>query len=195
MAPTPSAPATMRRQTGNAGQLGALLGVASGVMFFATLAGAYVSVRNWVGIPEFIPTGLKFDNYAGFMTMVCGLSASLAAEWALAASRLNQRRWGTAGYGLSAFFLLAGMNAVWFIGQSSKLSVAETPYAVLFYGVWSAVMAFLLIGVLASLASLFRVLAGHSVGDNVLIGRAGNWLIHLAAAGATTAFFLIYTYK
>jgi hypothetical protein len=197
MATTPSAPATtgMRRQTGNAGQLGALLAVAAGVMFVATLAGAYVSVRNWIGIPEFIPSGLKFDNYAGFMTMVCALAASLAAEWALASSRLNQRRWGTAGYGLAAFFLLAGMNVVWFIGQRSELAVSETAYAVLFYAVWAAVMGLLIVGFAAAMASLFRVLAGHSVGDNVLIGRAGNWFIHLAAAAATTAFFLIYTYK
>jgi hypothetical protein len=191
---TPTA-ATVRRQTGNGAQLGAMLGVAAGVMFMATLAGAYISVRNWVGIPDFIPAELKFDNYAGFMTMVCGFSASLAAEWALASTRIKQRRWATAGYGLSAFFILAGMNAVWFIGQRSGLVASETPYAIAFYAVWAAVLGLFVVGFLAAAATLVRVLGGHSDGEDVLFGRAGNWLIHLSTAAAVTAFFLIYTYK
>jgi heme/copper-type cytochrome/quinol oxidase subunit 3 len=186
---------TVRRQTGNGAQLGAMLGVAAGVMFMATLCGAYFSVRNWVGIPDFIPAELKFDNYSGFMTMVCALAASLSAEWALASTRVKQRRWATAGYGLAAFFIVSGMNAVWFIGQRSGLAAGETPYAIAFYAVWSAVLALFVVGLLAALATLVRVLGGHSDGDDLLIGRAGNWLIHLSTAAAVTAFFLIYTYK
>jgi hypothetical protein len=194
---SPSATPQVRTQPGNSAQLGALLAVAAGVMFLSTLAGAYVSVRNWVGIGDggFIPEGLKFDNYAGFMTMVSGLSASLAAEFAIASARLRNRRWATAGYGLSMLFFAGAMNAVWHIGERSKLVASETAYAVLFYALLAGVMLALAVGLLAALVTLVRVLAGHVWGDELLLGRAGNWLVHFAAAAATVGFFLIYTYK
>jgi heme/copper-type cytochrome/quinol oxidase subunit 3 len=194
-AKTPAPTVTVRSQTGNAAQLGALLALAAGVMFVATLAGAYVSVRNWIGLKDFIPGGLKFDNFAGFMTMVSGLAASLSAHWALTSAKLKQRRWATAGYGLSMLFLVAAMNSLWFIGQKTKLVASESPYAITFYGFISGVGICLVIGLIAALVNLIRVQAGHIDGEDRLIGKAGNWLVHLAAAAAVTNFFLIYTYK
>ncbi len=186
---------TARSQPGNAAHLGALMAGAAGVMFVATLAGAYVSVRNWIGIPDFIPAGMKFDNFAGFMTMVSGLAAALCAHWALTSARLHQRRWATAGFGLAAVFLVAAMNALWFIGQRTKLVASETPYAILFYAFVASIMGCLVIGLLATIVNLIRVLGGHVAGNDLLIGKAGNWFIHLAAAAAAVNFFLINTYK
>ncbi len=196
-APQPTAAVTARTQPGNSAQLGALLALAAGVMFVSTLIGAYFSVRNFVGVGSggFIPDALKFDNYAGFMTMVSGLSAAFAAEWALVSARLRNRRWATAGYGLSTLFFIGGINAVWHIGQRSKLAAAETPYAVLFYALLSAMILALVVGVVAALVNLVRVLAGHVAGDDLLLGKAGNWFIRFAALTATVGFFLIYTYK
>jgi hypothetical protein len=189
---------TARPKSGNSSQMGALLGGAAAIMFVATLAGAYFSVRNWIGVggdDGFIPKGLKFDNYAGFMTMTSALAASLAAEWALMSARLNQRRWATAGFGLSAFFLLAAMNIVWFIGQRSGLVASETPYAILFYALLASILLLLAGGVVAAIVTLIRVLGGHIGGAELLHGRAGTWLIHLATLAATVGFFLIYTYR
>jgi heme/copper-type cytochrome/quinol oxidase subunit 3 len=192
-----AAPAvTVRSQTGNAAQLGALLAIASSVMFVATFAGAYVSVRNSIGIADFIPKGLKFDNFAGFMTMVSGLAAALSAHWALTSARLKQRRWSTAGYGLSAFFIVAALNSTWFLAQQTKLVAgSDAPYAILFYAFIASIIGCLVVGLIASIVNLIRVLGGHIDGDDLLIGKAGNWFIHLAAAAAAVNFFLIYTYK
>jgi hypothetical protein len=198
MAAAPQPVATARPQSGNNAQMGALLAGAAGIMFVATLAGAYVSVRNWIGVggeDGFIPTTLKFDNYAGFMTMTSMLSASLAAEWALMSARLNQRRWASAGYGLASIFILASMNIVWFIGQRSGLVASETPYAILFYSLLAAIMLLLAVAVVTAVVTLIRVLGGHVGGSEILHGRAGNWLIHLATLAATVGFFLIYTYR
>ncbi len=197
MAAAPQPVVTARPQRGNSAQLSALLAVAAGVMFISTLIGAYFSVRNWIGQGEdgFIPKGLKFDNYAGFMTMTSALAASLAAEWALMSARLNQRRWATAGYGLAAVFMLAAMNVVWFIGQRSGLVASETPYAITFYALLAALMLALAVGVISAIVTLIRILGGHVGGSELLHGRAGNWMIHLATAAATTCFFLIYTYR
>jgi hypothetical protein len=198
MATTPQPTVSARPKSGNNAQVGTLLAGAAAIMFVATLAGAYVSVRNWIGVggdDGFIPQALKFDNYAGFMTMTSALAASLSAEWALMSSRLNQRRWATAGYGLTAFFLLAAMNVVWFIGQRSGLVASETPYAILFYALLAAMLLLLAIGVVSAIVTLIRILGGHVGGAEILHGRAANWLIHLATAGATVGFFLIYTYR
>jgi heme/copper-type cytochrome/quinol oxidase subunit 3 len=188
---------TARSRSGNGAQLGVLLAVAAAVMFVSTLIGAYFSVRNWIGVGSggFIPDGLKFDNYAGFMTMTSALFAAFAAEWALVSARLRNRRWATAGYGLCVLFFVGAINAVWHIGQRSKLAAADTSYAILFYAVLAAMALCLVAGVIAAIVNMIRVLAGHVWGDDLLLGRAGNWVIHFAALTATVGFFLIYTYK
>ncbi len=194
---TASTAVTARTQSGNGALLGALLAVAAGVMFVSALIGAYFSVRNWVGVGDggFIPDALKFDNYAGFMTMVSGLAAAFAAEWALVSARLRKSRWATAGYGLSVLFMVGAINSVWHIGQRSRLAAGETAYAVLFYAVLSAMTLSLIVGIIAAVVNLVRVMAGHVWGDDLLVGRAGNWFIRFAALTATIGFFLIYTYK
>ncbi len=197
-APQPTGPTvTARTQSGNSAQLGALLAITAGVMFVSTLIGAYFSVRNFVGVGDggFIPDALKFDNYAGFMTMVSGISAAFAAEWALVSARLRNVRWATAGYGVATLFLFGAINSVWHIGQRSKLAAGETAYALLFYALLAAMLLALVVGVVAALVNLVRVLAGHISGDDLLLGKAGNWFIRFAALAATTGFFLIYTYK
>jgi hypothetical protein len=65
----------------------------------------------------------------------------------------------------------------------------------LFYALVSAMILALVVGVVAALVNLVRVLAGHVAGDDLLIGKAGNWFIRLGALTATVGFFLIYTYK
>jgi hypothetical protein len=188
---------TIRRQPGNSAVLGAMLTAAAGLVFMGALCGSYVSVRNFIGIGKdgFIPSSMKFDNYSGFMTFISALSASAVAEWALISAKVKQRRWALGGYGFAAVLQLAAANAVWFIGARSKLASNETPYAVLFYAIVACCIGLLLLGVLASITALIRTMGGHIWGEDFLLGRASNILIHLGTAASAAMFFLIFTYK
>ncbi len=190
-------PVGLRRQSGNSAYLGALLVAAAGFVFMAALCGAYISVRNFVGIGDggFIPKEMKFDNYAGFMTMVSGLGASASAEWALISAKVKQRRWALGGYGFAILLGLGAANSAWFIGSRSALVAADTAYAISFYAVIATTIGFVLLGVLASLLGLVRTMGGHIFGDNVLLGRATNVFVHLGTAASLVMFFLLFTYK
>jgi heme/copper-type cytochrome/quinol oxidase subunit 3 len=195
MAATPTPTVTARRRPGNAAQLGSLLAATAGFMFMATLCGAYISVRNWRPAGTFIPESMKFDHFAGFMMMTSALIGSLAVEWALSSIRLKQRRWGTAGYGIAIVFMAATANSAWFIGQQARLVASDERYAIMLYAILAGVILLVGIGALAAGVSLVRVMSGHTLADDILYGRAGNWLVHLASLGAVTAFFLLFTYK
>jgi heme/copper-type cytochrome/quinol oxidase subunit 3 len=193
---TQSAAVTIRRQSGNSAVLGAIFIAAAGVMFMAALCGAYISVRNFIGGQGgFVPAEMKFDNYAGLMTMMSALGASASAEWALVSARLKQRRWTLGGYGFAMVLGLGAANATWFIGSRSGLVANETPYAILFYAIVATTLAMVMLGVLASLMGLIRSMGGHILGDDTLLGRASNIIVHLGTASAMTLFFLLFTYK
>lgn len=186
---------TVHRRPGNAAVLGARIAVAGAALFLAALCGSYIAVRTGVGA-EFVPTAMKFNNYAAVMTLISALLASFVVEWAHVSLTLGQRRWASAGYGLSALLGLAAMNLVWFIGARLGLAVNDVNgYALLVYAVLAAAMALFGAAVVASLLNLVRHLGGHASVTEPLLARAGNMFVHLASVGWVAVFALIFLYK
>ena len=167
---------------------------AGGAMFIAGLCGAYVAVRTGVG-KGFVPTTMKFNNYAAVMILVTAAIASFAVEWALVALKVGQRRWVSGGYGLAALMGVAAMNLVWLIGARLGIAVNENVYATLVYALLAAAMLFLAVSVVACLTSLALSLGGHSSSQNTRPARAANCLVHLATLGWLAVFALIFLYK
>lgn len=192
----PAAPTeiTVNRRAGNGSLFGVIAGVASGAMFLAALCGAYVAVRTGVGA-DFVPSTMKFNNYAAFIIALGGLIASLSVEWALVSLKVRQRRWVSAGYGLGAILCAAAMNLIWFIGSNLGMGVNENPYATLVYAVLAAALALFAAGLVACVVALFLTLGGHASADNPLPARAANWVVHLATLGWIAAYALIFLYK
>ena len=185
---------SISRRSGNAMLLGVVGAVAGGAMFIAALCGAYVSVRTGFG-KGFVPTTMKFNNYAGVMTLVSGLIASFAAEWALVSLKVGKRRWVSGGYGLAALMSVAAMNLIWLIGSRLGMAVNESVYATLVYALLAAALALFAVGVVACIVSLMLSLGGHASTQNPRPARAANWLVHLATLGWLAVFALIFLYK
>lgn len=187
-----NAPAT--RRSGTPALTGTLAAVGAGAMAMTAVCAAYLSVRNATS-SGFVPDAMPFNNYVAVnITLTLGLAAA-AAGWAATASRTGNRRWGAAGFLLAGFLDLAGLNLIWFLGKGTGLAVADSPYAVLVYGLLGVVG----IAVVAATASVVtgaaRTLGGHVSEEHPQLARSAAWGQHLATAAWVAAFALIYLYK
>lgn len=192
---TTAAEVTVHHRPGNSAVLGTRAAVAACALFVAALCGAYVAVRHGVG-KEFVPTAMRFNNYAAVMTAASALLSSFVVEWAFVSLKVAQRRWVSGGYGLAALLGVAAMNLVWLIGAKLGLAVNDVNgYALLVYALLAAAMVLFAMSVISSVMNLIRCMGGHASATEPLLARAGNSFVHLASGGWLAVFALIFLYK
>ena len=156
--------------------LGVLTVVTGGVALFTTLIAAYVSIghvaRAWP------PHGVTLDVYTGNMLAITSIMSAVTVEWAYYAVKRGdpaQGAWGlllTAGFG-SGFVLL-----LWQLGSKMGFgpgSASIGPFAVIFFAMLVASGAVTILGVVAVVMVLTRVLGRQMNPTNAEMLRAVAW--------------------
>ncbi len=184
-------------RAGSPGLVGTVAACISGGMVFSALAAAFLSLRNKAGV-DWVPEGVKFNNYVAVTIVFTLIMASAAAGWAVTSARIGQRRWASTGFGLAAVMAFAAVNMVWFLGKNlgpKGIAVADSPWAVTTYALFFASGVAIVIGLISSLVGLARVLGGHANGDEPQYGIAASWPLHLATASWVVTWALVYLRK
>lgn len=156
--------------------IGVLVISAGGLALFTTLVAAYVSIghaaRDWP------PHGFNFDVYTGNMLAVTIGMSAVTAEWACYAVKRGdsaQGVWGlllTAGFG-SSFVLL-----LWQFGTKIGFGPGDAKvgaFAVIVFAMIIASGAVAILGVVAVLLALARVLGHQMTPTNAEMLRAVAW--------------------
>lgn len=192
---TLNAPTTGR--AGSPGLVGTVAACISATMFFSALSAAFLGLRNKAGV-DWLPEGVKLNNYVAVTTVGTIILASAAVGWAVTSARIGERRWATTGFGLAAAMNFAAINMVWFLGANlhpKGIAVADNPWALTTYALFFATGVAMIVALISCLVGLARVLGGHANGDEPQYGIAASWPQHLATAAWVVTWALVYLRK
>jgi heme/copper-type cytochrome/quinol oxidase subunit 3 len=109
--------------------------------------------------------------------------------------RLGNRRYASTGFGFAAFMGVAALNLIWFLGTDAKLPVDTGAYTVLFYALLATAVLVVVVGLVASLAGLARVLGGQATARQPQYALASAWGQHLALAAWLGIYATAYWLK
>lgn len=169
-------PSGERRRPRNLLNIGVLMVVAGGVALFTTLIAAYVTLGHMA--QTWPPKGVTLDVYTGNMLAITAIMSILTVEWAHYAVKRGdpaQGAWGlllTAGFGAGFVLLLWQFGSkIGFGPGSAKIG----PFAVLFFAMLSASGAVAILGIVAIVMVLARVLGRQMTANNLEMLRAVAW--------------------
>jgi heme/copper-type cytochrome/quinol oxidase subunit 3 len=156
--------------------IGVLVIVTCGLALFSTLIGAYVSIGHVA--KEWPPPGVTLDVYTGNMLAITAFMSLVTVEWAYYAVKRGDPAQGTWGLlltaGLGAGFLLL----LWQLGSKIGFGPGSAqigPFAVIFFAMLVASGAVTVLGIVAVLLVLGRVLGRQMTATNNEMLRAVAW--------------------
>lgn len=126
--------------------------------------------------------------------MLIGIFALLVfAQWAVYAARRRDRVNTALALGLVAFVAIAIINAQAFVYSQMELPIAEGAYPGMFYAVTGTMTALLVVGVLFTAITAFRVLGGRLADHELVAAHALYWYVLTAVFCAV--WFVVYVTK
>jgi heme/copper-type cytochrome/quinol oxidase subunit 3 len=177
--------------------IGVLVVVTGGLALFATLIGAYVTIGHAAKAGTWPPSGTYLDVYSGNMMAITAIMSIVTVEWACYALKRGdpaQGTWGlalTAGFGSSLVLLMWQVGAKMGFGPGSAKIGA---FAVIFFAMLASSGAVVLIGIVAVILVLFRVLGRQATENNSEMLRAVAWYWDFAAVAFLCVFSAIWLF-
>lgn len=130
-------------------------------------------------------------------TMLIGLCGLLVfAQWAVYASRREERANAALALGLVAFVALAVINAQAYVWNQIALPIGDEDtagYAGMFYAVTGTMTALFLVGLVFTAITAFRALGGRTRDTELVAAHALYWYVLTAAF--TAVWFVVYVTK
>ncbi len=140
-------------------------------------------VPEGVTIPE-VPTNVML---IGFFALV------LFAQWSVYAARRRDRAHIGLSLGLVGVLGLALINAQAFVYNRMELPVADSTYASTFYAVTGTMTALMIVGLVFTAVTAFRLLGGRESDQEIVAAHALYWYVLTAAFSAV--WLIVYVSK
>ena len=115
------------------------------------------------------------------------------AQWAVWASKRDDRANTVFALGVSAFVALLILNGQAFIWNQMGIAVADGEYGSMFYAITGMFFALVVAGLLFSLVTTFRYLASRTREREILVAHAIFWYAMTAVYAAI--WYLVYVTK
>ena len=142
---------------------------------------------NW------LPDGTSVPEVPSNVVLIAFPALCSFAQWAVWASKRDDRANTVFALGVSAFVALLILNAQAFIWNQMGIAVADGEYGSMFYAITGMFFALVMAGLLFSLVTTFRYLAGRTREREILIAHAIFWYAMTAVYAAI--WFLVYVTK
>ncbi len=136
-----------------------------------------------VTIPE-VPTNVMLIAFPALCSF---------AQWAVWASKRDDRANTVFALGSSAFVALLIVNAQAFVYSQIDIGVADGAYGSMFFAITGTFMALMIAGLLFSAIAAFRYLGGRTRDREILVAHAIFW--YAMTAVYTALWFLVYVTK
>ena len=142
---------------------------------------------NWlpgsVTIPE-VPTNVMLIAFPA----VCSF-----AQWAVWASKRNDRPNTVFALGTTAFVALLILNAQAFVWSQVNIGVSDGQYGSMFFAITGTFVALMVVGILFTAIAAFRYLAGRTRDREILIAHAIFW--YAMTVVYTAIWYVVYVTK
>jgi cytochrome c oxidase subunit 3 len=142
---------------------------------------------NWlpgsVTIPE-VPTNVMLIAFPALCSF---------AQWAVWASKRNDRPNTVFALGTTAFVALLIVNAQAFVWSQVNIGVSDGEYGSLFFAITGTFVALMVVGILFTAVAAFRYLAGRTRDREILIAHAIFWYTMTVVYSAI--WYVVYVTK
>jgi cytochrome c oxidase subunit 3 len=142
---------------------------------------------------SWLPSGITVPEVPSNVMLIAFPALCSFAQWAVWASKRNDRANTVFALGVSAFVALLIMNAQAFVWNQMGVAVADGEYGSMFYAITGTFFALMAAGLLFSLVTTFRYLAGRTRDREILVAHAIFWYAMTAVYAAI--WFLVYVTK
>jgi heme/copper-type cytochrome/quinol oxidase subunit 3 len=191
MAASPLAlPSGERRADQSVPVYGILAMAVAAVGVMGALFAAYLVIRQ--GTPVWPPKGVVNQEYFDNTLAATALMAVLAGWWGLFGVRHGERRQAVLGFSLALFLDGAMINLLTYMVRSSHLSPHTSAYAVIYYALVTAVVAFYVTALVVTAVALGRTLGGQVTRDEPALAWAAGWYGTIVAACYLVMYYLIH---
>jgi heme/copper-type cytochrome/quinol oxidase subunit 3 len=175
--------------------MGATLGAVAMTMLTGGMLGIWAVKRsasieageNW------LPSGVMIPEVPTNVMLIAFPALCSFAQWAVWASKRNDKANTVFALGLSAFVALLIVNAQAFVYSQAHVALADGEYGSMFYAITGTFMALMIVGLLLSAVTAFRYLAGRTRDREIITAHAIFW--YAMTAVYTAIWFLVYVTK
>ncbi|HET9666975.1 MAG TPA: cytochrome c oxidase subunit 3 [Desertimonas sp.] len=187
--PAPAPPA--RRQV--------LIGTAVASIGVCTLIGGMLAV--YIRLREaardagesWVPDGVTIPEVPSNVMLISFFALVLFAQWAVYAARHRDRVHIGLSLGLVGLVGLAIVNAQAYVYNQMALPAADSTYATMFYAVTGTMTALVVIGLVFTVVTAFRLLGGRESDQEIVAAHALYWYVLTAAFCAL--WMIVYVAK
>lgn len=186
--PAPAAPP--RRQV----LVGTAVASLAAVMLMGGMLGVFILQRERMPDGDlWVPQGVEISLIPANVMLISFGALVLFAQWAVYAARRRDRAHVGLALGLVFVIGLAIINAQAFVYTRMEMPVADTAYAGMFYAVTGAMVALIVIGLVFTAVTAFRLLGGRESDQEIVAAHALYW--YVLAAVFTAVWLIVFVTK
>ncbi len=177
----------------SSGVLMLMFGMLATWLKFRDAAPLRASTRGTKMLRDWLPAEIKIPEVATNTMLITLVMACIIAQWAAYAARRNDFAHASLALGIVAMLGVAAINAQVAVYLQMQLVLRDGAYQTMFYTVTGSMLALLASGVVYSVVTLFRSLAGRVSDYHVMSAHAMYWYVLTAAF--TAMWFVVYVQK
>jgi heme/copper-type cytochrome/quinol oxidase subunit 3 len=176
-----------------------LIGTAVASMGVLTLIGGllavYIRLREDARVAgeSWVPEGVTIPEVPSNVMLISFFAIVLFAQWAVYAARHRDRVHIGLSLGLVGLVGLAIINAQAYVYNRMALPAADSTYASLFYAVTGTMTALVVVGLVFTAVTAFRLLGGRESDQEIVAAHALYWYVLTAAFCAL--WLIVYVSK
>ena len=173
--------------------VGTALACVAGTMLIGGQLAIWALIRERaVDAGERFPGTFEIPEVASNVMLMTIYTLCLFAQWTVYSAKRGDRMHVGLSLGVVGLMVLAFINAQAYVYNVMEMPVAETGYPGMFYAITGTMLALVIIGLMFTVITAFRVLGGR--GDLELVAsHAMYW--YFVAAAFTGVWFLVYVTK
>jgi heme/copper-type cytochrome/quinol oxidase subunit 3 len=176
-----------------------LVGTAVASMGALTIIGGmlaiYIRLREAARDADqpWVPTSVTIPEVPSNVMLISFFVLVVFAQWAVYAARRRDRVHIGLSLGLVGVIGLAIVNAQAYVYNQMQLPIADSTYASLFYAVTGTMTALVVVGLVFTVITAFRLLGGRESDQEIVAAHALYWYVLTTAFSAV--WLIVYVSK
>ena len=188
----PAAPAPPpRRQV----LIGTTLACLAGTMLVGGMTAVWLLIRDRAldAGETWVPSSVTIPEVPSNIILASFLALVVFAQWAVHATKENDRSNAALALGLTAFVAVAIINAQAYVYSQMGLAVSEGAYGPMFYAITGVFLVLVIIGMAFTVITAFRFLGGRLRDHELAVAHALYW--YFVAAMYSVIWLVVYVTK
>jgi heme/copper-type cytochrome/quinol oxidase subunit 3 len=174
--------------------VGTALACVAGTMLVGGQLAIWALIRERaVDAGERFPEKFEIPEVPSNVMLITIYALCLFAQWTVYAAKRGDRVHAGLSLGIVAVMTLAFINAQAYVYHAMEMPIADSAYPGMFYAITGTVLALVIIGLVFTGVTAFRLLGGRSGDLELVSAHAMYW--YFVAAAFSGVWFVVYVTK